>query len=865
MNVFNKIAVEGLKKNRSRTLVTIIGVILSASLVTAGATFGVSLLDYMVRGAEAKTGSWHVAFEGVSSSFAKERMEDGEITGTVVTKNLGYAKLEGLKTPDSPYVYIIGYDEGDFDMLPVQLVSGRLPENSAEVLVSGGVLSKGGVSLSEGDTLDLTLGDRIKGGRNLTQSDPFWGRGEKFKVQDKKTYTVVGICQKPVYADSDDPGYTLITRSEKEDESGSVNVFLRLKDPRRAKTYADNSLKSDVSVLNDDVLRFMGVSENNIFNLLLYAAGSVAAAIIMAGSVFLIRNAFDISLNERTRQLGILMSVGATKKQLRDSVLFEGMCIAAAGIPAGILLGIAGTKLVLYAVSENFEGILYKNVSLNMVMSVPAVLAAAFISLFTILISAYLPARKAVKTPVMECIRLTNEVKIERENIKTGRFTERFFGLSAMLAMKSFKRNKRRYRSVVFSLALSVVLFVATNSFVIQLKQASEAAVVFTTFNVAFSSTDMSDEELFMLRDQCRPMEGVTDVFYQMVINGRTTVETDKMTDKLKEVMEVTKEEKEVDLAFRLQIIDDEAYERLVKQAGIARGETDADHVRLLAGAKVSEMTNRMKGVDEFPDMFRNQKEDVAISLPLEKTSGAGVKDAKETKVCLQFAEMIMPDILPALNSADDMEKVPYVFTVMAPYSMKDQLITPDTHVAVKGLSINSDKAAQTESSIRTICSESGIDGSYLLVNMDSMAEQNNNIIFIANVFCYTFIAMISLIAAANVLNTISTNIRLRRRELAMLRSVGMPEREFQKMMDFECVLYGLRALMWGIPISLLAAGVIYQVMQFGAENIDFVIPWESIWISVIGVFSVVFITMMYSVSKIKRENIIDALQDDMT
>ena len=148
---------------------------------------------------------------------------------------------------------------------------------------------------------------------------------------------------------------------------------------------------------------------------------------------------------------------------------------------------------------------------------------------------------------------------------------------------------------------------------------------------------------------------------------------------------------------------------------------------------------------------------------------------------------------------------------------------------------------------------------------MDSMAEQNNNIIFIANVFCYTFIAMISLIAAANVLNTISTNIRLRRRELAMLRSVGMPEREFQKMMDFECVLYGLRALMWGIPISLLAAGVIYQVMQFGAENIDFVIPWESIWISVIGVFSVVFITMMYSVSKIKRENIIDALQDDMT
>ena len=173
MNIFNKVAFEGLKKSKSRTFVTIIGVILSAALVSAGTTFGVSLLSYMVHGAETKTGSWHVAFEGVSSSFAKERMEDEEVDKAAVTENFGYAKLDGLKTPDSPYVYIVGYDEGDFDMLPVQLTVGRLPENDSEVLVSGGVLTSGGLNLSEGDKIALSVGDRIRGCIKLTQSDPY--------------------------------------------------------------------------------------------------------------------------------------------------------------------------------------------------------------------------------------------------------------------------------------------------------------------------------------------------------------------------------------------------------------------------------------------------------------------------------------------------------------------------------------------------------------------------------------------------------------------------------------------------------------------------------------------------------------------
>ena len=118
----------------------------------------------------------------------------------------------------------------------------------------------------------------------------------------------------------------------------------------------------------------------------------------------------QISLNDRTRQFGILMSVGATEKQLRKSVLFEGLCIGAVGIPIGIIIGIPSIKLVLSIAAKYFGNVLYSNVPLNLSISVPALIAAAMISLVTILISAYIPARKAAGIPVMECIRQTNDV-----------------------------------------------------------------------------------------------------------------------------------------------------------------------------------------------------------------------------------------------------------------------------------------------------------------------------------------------------------------------------------------------------------------------------------------------------------------------
>lgn len=148
------------------------------------------------------------------------------------------------------------------------------------------------------------------------------------------------------------------------------------------------------------------------------------------------------------------------------------------------------------------------------------------------------------------------------------------------------------------------------------------------------------------------------------------------------------------------------------------------------------------------------------------------------------------------------------------------------------------------------------------LINYAASVESSRAMITVINIFSYGFIILISLIAAANVFNTISTNINLRRREFAMLKSIGMTPKAFTKMMDFECLLYGFKGLLYGLPVSFLMTWMIYRAIGQGLE-IAFFIPWYSIAIAVGSVFLVVFVTMLYSMRKIRRENTIDTLKNE--
>lgn len=856
MNIFNKVTLQSLKKSRTRTIVTIIGVVLSAAMITAVATFAVSLQNYLINSSAVKYGSWHVAFLDVDSAFLQERSHDKGVRDTATIENIGYAALNDGKNPDKPYLFVTGFNEKAFKDLPIKMISGRLPQNSGEVLIPVHLSANGGVNYAVGDTLSLAVGDRVNGRGRLTQHTPYNPEDGSEAVVPKaeKTYTVVGICERPSFEEAAAPGYTLITASDPADQADSFNVFVTLDNPRDVQSYAKDKAGGYNTILNDYVLRFMGLSDDTLFNTLLYSVGSILVLLIMLGSVFLIYNAFNISLNERTRQFGILASVGATSKQLRNSVLFEGLCIGVVGIPIGLAVGIGSITLVISVIAGNFRNILLTDVPLTLTISVPALIASAVISMITILISAYIPARKAAKRPVLESIRQTNEVKIDSKAVKTSDFAQRVYGLEGMLALKNFKRNKKRYRSIVLSLTLSVVLFVSANAFGESLKQAAKQSVVDSDYDICFTTQNMDESQLFRLYDKLKAVEGVYESSYQAVSTYSCTARASDFSERYREALGLASPDETVSLPMDIQFVEDSVYLDFIKDLGLPAEEYTGQNAKMTAVAK-AKGDSEQSGKRSLYNMFDNTSMDFTV------VPGAddGTAQDQGKTVSLTFVDTIPVDGIPRQSA----QVKSATFMIVAPYQLKSNF-EPGSD-AVTGLTFRSDNAAQSVAEMKTVIQSEGITANYSLYNANEIFEQNRNIVFVVDVFTYVFVFMISLIATANVFNTISTNIKLRRREFAMLRSVGMSDRDFSKMMNFECAFFGMKTLLFGVPIAVLLSWLIYRGMDAGGAKIGFIFPWASLIISVIGVFFLVFITMLYATRSIKKENIIDALRDDMT
>lgn len=856
MNIFNKVTLQSLKKSRTRTIVTIIGVVLSAAMITAVATFAVSLQNYLINSSAVKYGSWHVEFLDVDSVFLQERSHDKGVRDTATIENIGYAALNDGKNPDKPYLFVTGFNEKAFKDLPIKMISGRLPQNSGEVLIPVHLSANGGVNYAVGDTLSLAVGDRVNGSGRLTQHTPYNPEDGSEAVVPKaeKTYTVVGICERPSFEEAAAPGYTLITASDPADQADSFNVFVTLDNPREVQSYAKDKAGGYNTILNDYVLRFMGLSDDTLFNTLLYSVGSILVLLIMLGSVFLIYNAFNISLNERTRQFGILASVGATSKQLRNSVLFEGLCIGVVGIPIGLAVGIGSITLVISVIAGNFRNILLTDVPLTLTVSVPALIASAVISMITILISAYIPARKAAKRPVLESIRQTNEVKIDSKAVKTSDFAQRVYGLEGMLALKNFKRNKKRYRSIVLSLTLSVVLFVSANAFGESLKQAAKQSVVDSDYDICFTTQNMDESQLFRLYDKLKAVEGVYESSYQAVSTYSCTARASDFSERYREALGLASPDETVVLPMDIQFVEDSVYLDFIKDLGLPAEEYTGQNAKMTAVAK-AKGDSEQSGKRSLYNMFDNTSMDFTV------VPGAddGTAQDQGKTVSLTFVDTIPVDGIPRQSA----QVKSATFMIVAPYQLKSNF-EPGSD-AVTGLTFRSDNAAQSVAEMKTVIQSEGITANYSLYNANEIFEQNRNIVFVVDVFTYVFVFMISLIATANVFNTISTNIKLRRREFAMLRSVGMSDRDFSKMMNFECAFFGMKTLLFGVPIAVLLSWLIYRGMDAGGAKIGFIFPWASLIISVIGVFFLVFITMLYATRSIKKENIIDALRDDMT
>ena len=898
MNVFNKVTLQSLKKNKTRTIVTIIGIILSAAMICAVTTFASSFMNYARENTIYTDGNWHGYQRNTDFQTYKDIWNTGKVEEAVFLQQLGYAYAEGCENEFKPYIYVLGAGKDVEEVLPIHIISGKYPTSSTEIMLPEHLYTNGGVKYNLGDTITLELGQRMLDGYPMSQDSPCYiyeqgnevFNGEVLEVKETRTYKVVGFYERLSWRIEtfEAPGYTALTLSDRETYTPyKYDVYFRMENPKDTFDFMkEMKLTGDY---NSDLLMYSGTFAVNAFTTMLYSLAAIVIGLIMFGSISLIYNAFSISVSERTKQFGLLSSIGATKKQLKRMVFFEALSVSAIGIPIGVIAGVGGIGVTLMLLGDKFKSMGF-GVDMKLSVSPAAIIIAVVVALITVLISAWIPSKRATKVSAVEAIRQNMDVK-NTKPVKTSKLTYKLFGLSGMLANKHYKRNKKKYRTTVLSLFMSIVLFVSASAFTDYLMETVGVGFGSVGFDLTMHASGnefdkITPEELL---NRMKAAKSVTGGAYSQERYVNAEISTRYLTDEGIEFLDKNQGQSEDkssrDAHSYITFVDDATFRALLKENGLNEKKyMDPENPLAIAvdGATMFnlytqkyETTNFFKD-DEFSLVIHKEKDIPGYYCSGEITDETGktvVRYTKDQESNIEGEEYILYTLeegylYTTLNIGDVIYEKPFFvrdssgMRFIYPISLAEQVF--EDFDAINNsyyYMLTSDNHAESYTAVQSILNDNGFNAKNLQ-NIAEMEESERNIVTIIRVFSYGFIVLISLIAAANVFNTISTNISLRRREFAMLKSVGMAQKDFNKMMNFECLLYGSRALLYGLPVSCGVTYLIYLAIMEGYEA-SFHLPWTAIGIAVLSVFLVVFITMMYSMSKIRKDNPIDALKNE--
>lgn len=854
MDILKKFTKKNLKLNKKRTIVTIIGIMLSTALICAVAGMVSSTQKTLANAMRADHGNYHMRFENVPAEELKFIEENVNVESYFLTKNVGYAKLEGSINPGKPYLFLMEFDRNALQNSSFKIVEGRLPENENEVVISQHIIDNGGVELKVGDTLSLDVGTRrlVDDGSVLSQSNPYLGEEESQEenLQEEitdtinKNYTIVGIIERPSYEleDYQAPGYTIITYSDNINNTDVANIsvlFNNVGDYEETTEQIVNTVKEDTgvdisTVANVNVIRFDGGLSENTMNVL-YGIAGVIIVIIVVSSVFVIRNSFAISVAEKTKQYGMLASVGATKKQIRKTVLLEGTYIGAIAIPLGILCGIIAIVVLLwivnYLIGDMMDGVVF-------IYNVPLlpILLSIVISAITIYLSCIIPAIRASRISPIEAIRGNEDIKIKAKKIKTSKLTKKIFGIGGVIASKNLKRNKKKYRTTVISLVVSIAIFISLSSFLDYGKRAVGLYYTDMKYNVDVYNGDIE------LYNEIAQLNNIDDYSYSFTTSAIIDIEKygSEYGKKISEINRAYYEEAERETEYQdtvaVIMFSNDYFKKFIKELGL--NENDYKNIAILED---DEFEYNEDGTSVLRNYY-NIKEGEIITINL---------NGEERQVTIAKRSDQRP-----MGFEGSYATGGWIFV------SEDFMEDKDNEIISTGMYINSSDASQLERDINNIIADNDSYKNVHITNLAEFADQERRILLLVSIFLYGFITVITLIGVTNIFNTITTNMILRSKEFANLKSIGMTTKEFNKMIRLESLLYGLKSLLIGIPIGLLGSFCIYQAFK-NSVDFGYMIPWVSILISIIFVFIIVGATMKYSLSKINKQNIIETIRQD--
>lgn len=849
MKVLNDLSIQDLKLNKKRSIVIIIGIILSTALICGVAGLVTSFQKTVVDTAKEGQGNYHTIFYNVPKDELKYIEENREVKDYFLSEELGYSYLSKPENAEeTPIVNVISMNDKFIENMSVNLKEGRLPENDTELAISTRINEKFNTNYKVGDTITLNINETEQ---NMENGIP-------------KTYKIVGIIERPIlaiesyYVD----WFTAITKMQNVNKKANIAVlYNKPKDYIKNTENINNMTKTENNedgvsfsglsnkyksykynlMVNKELLAYEGASLDDETLKTIYGLGAFIIGIVLVSSVFVIRNGFEISITERLKQYGMLSSIGATKKQIKKSVYFEGFILGLIGIPLGIISGVFAIYILVNVVNYILKDYISEGTLLTYSMSWIAIAISVFVSIITIWLSCKKSAKKASKVSPIEAIRNSEDVKLKAKKVKCPKIITKIFKTGREIAYKNLKRSKKKYRTTVISIIVSIVIFISISSFIQYGFKMSEAYYTEMNYNyMVFMQENKDDKEEYKILEDISKLPDAGECSI-----NKSNVLTMNMDEKHKaELTEYGKEIKErfynEENGVRIDEINvislsKEAYERYVSKLG-------GDYEKYKNGAILIDknINTNNDGKKIQGNIYTWKKGDI-ITGKINDTQYNIEILAKTEEIPAGVNILYNPDAF-IIVSEDFINKVGY--KTIALYS-------------------NSKDAYKLDEEIKQYKQENNItDNTIQTFNMEESARAENAIVLVISIFLYGFIGVITLIGITNIFNTITTNMNLRKKEFAMLKSIGMTKKEFNRMIRLESIFYGLKSLIIGIPIGTILSYGMYTVFRNNME-MEYVLPYKSIVISIIFVAVIIGIIMKYSMSKINKQNVIETIRND--
>ena len=846
MSILNDLTIKNLKLNKKRTIVTIVGIILSTALMVGIGLLFSSFQDYMIRETISYNGKYEAEYGDVS--LDKLNSIDKKDFSYFYQKAIGFSKFDSANEY-KPYIYISSVDKEYFKEL--HLISGRFAENDSELVISNHINTNGGASYKIGDIITLKYGERVIEGVNTLANNEYYEE-ETLNIVGEKTYTIVGIVERSNFEDYSASGYSTFTL-DMNDKDGTVNVFVMFNNKKKIIKQSEDLAKklgyNNAISYNSTLLALYGESTYGNIMKSMITMIVIMLSLVSIGCIVVIYNSFAISVMERKKEFGLLSSIGATKKQLSYTVFFEALIEGIIGIILGICGAYIGIGTVILIINNLIGDILV--LKLNLVTNIVFIIIPVIFMILVIFISALVPSRRAAKVSPIEAIRQNDDIKINKKKIKTGKLVNKLFGIEGEIALKNIKRNKKKYRVTIVSLFISIVLFISFSSYMNYTIDTASSVMgeVPYDYQISYFGDDNDIDALDKISEIIKSNDVKEYVSYSasnLSIIGNYTY-SDEYLDFYKSAYGDDGIKALTNLKYQyisIYILDDISYNKYKELIGL-----DKDSVILL---------NKFKGVS-----YGNNKR-VNYDIPVINNGDINIKicnfdDNDEDVDTTKYCNKKIDNIFITNKSFDLIEEFSYMsdFKLIVNKKLYDNISDSGTHYTQ--YNIISDNTDNIDKLTKELDKYDNVN----YTNVKESMKQANNMILVVKILMYGFIGLITLIGVTSVFNTISTSMALRKREFAVLRSIGLTRKGFNKILFFESLFFGLKSLIYAIPVSLGVTIIIHYALADMMSINSIVIPWKAIIISIVSVFVIVLLTMMYSTSKIKKHNIIEQIREE--